>query len=112
MDEEYFKEVEFHNVGKRVDIEAYCNCAWALPLDNGDMYKKVHASDDDWYYSVLVCNAIYKVNKDGIFEINKNSSDWELSANVLYSDLNYYSNYEQISEEETKFIIELLPSSD
>lgn len=92
----YYIEVDWHNVGKLVDIEECMKNNWVMPYD-GKMYSKV-GDDEDWYYSYKVCENIYKTMDGYVYVFNKEISDWEKSENT-YAHMEYYGNYDRIEKD-------------
>lgn len=91
----YYIDVDWHNVGKLVDIEECIKNNWIMPY-NGDLYSKV-GDDEDWYYSYKVCENIYKTMDGYIYVFNKENSNWE-KTEKFYADMEYYSNYDVIDK--------------
>lgn len=102
-DDVYFIEMNYRSVGKAVDIDEHIKKLWVIPYEDGSLYKKAGVSD--WYYSVKVCDNIYKTSGGKVYVFNKQDSDWE-ESDETYSGLNYYGNYQKISKEEALDIIE------
>lgn len=98
----YYIDVDWHNVGKLIDIEECMRNNWVMPYD-GEMYSKV-GDDEDWYYSYKVCENIYKTMDGYVYVFNKEISDWEKSEES-YADMEYYGNYDRI---EKSYAAELL----
>ena len=102
-DDVYFIEMNYRSIGKAVNIDEHIKGLWIIPYEDGSLYKKAGVSD--WYYSIKVCDNIYKTSGGKIYVFNKQTSDWE-ESNETYSRLNYYGNYQKISKEEALDIIE------
>lgn len=102
-DDIYYIEMNYRSVGKAVDIDEHIKKLWVIPYEDGSLYKKAGVSD--WYYSVKVCDNIYKTSGGKVYVFNKQDSDWE-ESDETYSGLNYYGNYQKISKEEALDIIE------
>lgn len=106
-DDVYFVEIEYDSVGKAVDIDKYVNEHWILPDKDGNLYTK--SGTRDWYYSLKECKNIYKTKNGQVYSFDKEKSDWTDSS-VLYSDLNYYGNYDKVAKEYAISIIEQFSS--
>ena len=91
----YYIDIDWHNVGKLVDIEECIKNNWVMPYD-GELYSKV-GDDENWYYSYQVCENIYKTMDGYVYIFDKENSNWA-RAEETYADMEFYGNYDRIDK--------------
>ena len=99
----YFVEKSVDSVGRRIDIEACVRSAWVIPDENGELYH-ISGNDDNWCYVYTCVRNLYKTQGGQVYVLNKKTFEWELTE-LLYSELDYYGNYDPISKEDAEQII-------
>jgi len=101
-EDEYYIEISGENRGKLANIDAIIEREWILPAKDGSLYKKI--GDEDWYYTFLKVQAIYRTLGGRVYALNKQNFAWE-QTEIPYSELDYLGNYDKISKEEAEKLI-------
>ena len=101
---DYYAEINIINVGQAVNMEEHIKEEkyWVIPRDGKDY--EVFGDDNDFYYSVIVCENIYKIMNNSVYEFDKKESKWVKSTRKL-SEIQYYANYEKITKKEAQELL-------
>lgn len=99
----YFIEKDAAYVGQMTDINACVRSPWVIPDEDGKLYS-VSGDEDHWCYVYLYIHNLYKTHNGRVYALNKETFEWELTER-LYSELEYYGNFEPISKEKAEEII-------